>query len=34
MVHSEDGAYQHSHHTPNARVDPSLKTDGEKGRVG
>ena len=34
MVHSEDGAYQHSQHTPSLGVDPSLKTDGENGRVG
>jgi hypothetical protein len=31
MVRSQDGAFWHSHLTLISMVDPSLKTDGEKG---
>ena len=34
MVRSQDGAFWHSHHSPISRIDPSLKSDGEKRRVG
>src|SRR5215218_3102564 len=34
MAHSEDGAYPHPPHAPSPGVEPSPKTDGEKGRGG